>query len=797
MNILGGRPGAIRHPWLTAGGFVCIILSLVCFLSIAGTCPAQTGTIPDRTKNFNPDQPKFALIVGISTFANKGIKPIEACKNNVELVLDTLTKDYGFPEKNVVVLSDEKATAAAIVANFRSHLVENARKVKANGTEAVAVYYFCGHGSTYAFPDNDKTGGVDQTFVAYDSRTGQVFDILDEEMSDLRWELGQQTSNTTLIFESCHSGGASRGDEVTEDAGADTRPRPRYKRLHPTVSATDQGKYVEIAASASDRSAVADSRNSCNCEKPYSFMTKALIEGLKRTSWSTTYRELMNEVKFEVSNRSSAQEPQVEGNKDAPIFRSAARRSKPYIEIDPSAPPKKAATGTSEGLTVVIKAGTLNGLKIGSQVSFYSSESVTNAGKDFWLANGVVTNVGNATSEVFIKNSTESRSAEIKTSSHAVLTSPLYGGGSLLLDLTSLNDAALTANIERELADQNLIESQMIKLVGNTPGRSNNDGTGRIVRLRKGKVRDAFTKPGTKDAYPLKPNANDLECNGKDPEPVRVDAKRIYPEMDSEVYFFDNGHDGDPPLYGLTFDPKDNALARKIADTLHRHVFQTSLLSLDNAASQVKSYLDVKIERLPDDTYKRRCEENDDGRWQVRASSWEGTENALKRPTMIADGSDVAPGAYLRIRIKNASGTQRRKELQDPAASGEDYYVTLIHLSADSSIVVHSICEKTPDQVCKNRSEPQNSPLSDGDEGTVMLRTTEPTGVERFMIIVSQNRIDFSFAEQFKPGSRGASSPLEAILSQSGNKSRDGGTVVEDRPDAWGVLRFDLKVTKQ
>ena len=44
-------------------------------------------------------------------------------------------------------------------------MIENARRAKQQGKEAVVLYYFCGHGSQYKDQDGDENDGLDETFV--------------------------------------------------------------------------------------------------------------------------------------------------------------------------------------------------------------------------------------------------------------------------------------------------------------------------------------------------------------------------------------------------------------------------------------------------------------------------------------------------------------------------------------------------------------------------------------------------------------------------------------------------------
>ena len=143
------------------------------------------------------------------------------------LLAQTLIDSYGFNKADVHTLMNEQATHNGIIAEVRSHLIENAKRAKQQGKEAVVLYYFCGHGSQYPDQDGDENDALDETFVAYDSRTSGTPDILDDEIDDLKAELRPFTTNTTLIFESCHSGTGSRGDSderyISEEADDDTQ----------------------------------------------------------------------------------------------------------------------------------------------------------------------------------------------------------------------------------------------------------------------------------------------------------------------------------------------------------------------------------------------------------------------------------------------------------------------------------------------------------------------------------------------------------------------------------------------
>ena len=754
-----------------------LTVNFVLLISNFTFATAQTKNGNKKSPIIDPAQPKFALLVGISKYKNGKLNKIDGCQNNVPALRETLIKDYGFSENNVVTLLNEKATKDAIISNFHSQLIENAKKSKLAGKEAVIVYYFCGHGSQFPDQDNDENDGKDETFVAYDSRTGDVFDILDDELDDLKAELRPYTSNTTLILESCHSGTGSRGGEelISEEADDDTRTRTPYKRKFPPSTDADALTYTEIAASLSTNTAKSETSAYCKCDKPMSLMTKALVEGLKRATDTTTYRGLTREVSTEVSIQSQ-QEPQVEGNRDAVLFNGAAKRANPYIEIEKMLPNDQ----------IIIKAGAVHGLKIGSQVSVYASESATNTGKEFWLTNGIVAQIGNVNSVVQLPKAEEkAKVKDINIASHIVLASPVFGGGAVYLSLDSGNvknsgndETALYQQIEGKLKDDGLFENQILKLVAtdklSIAEKRESKG---IIRLRKGKVKDIFSEKKGKEtvfnAAAISPLKEETSCDGNTLK-VNAPAER-FPAADKEVYYLDDGDAGGLPLFGKTFDPLDKETGKYIAEAVKSYAYQRNLRGLDNAASTLASQIKVTLQSIPGDAIIEGCKADEATKtgkkiFQANSEKFKGFQD-------IKDNK-ITINSFFQLKIKNISGEIRKKK--DEFASGESFYITVLALTNDGAI--------------KNiyPANGANDPVQDGVEKAVTLRMTEPIGVERYIIVVSKDNVDFSFYES-KGTKRDAKSILERMLTQSGKKTRDSGTVA-DEPDQWDVIHLELNV---
>jgi hypothetical protein len=727
------------------------------FIVVVATLTLRTQTAAE--------QPRYALLVGISKYKAEGLNRIDGCENNLPLLSQTLIDSYGFKKNDVRILLNEQAGKNAILSAFKAHLVDNARKAKQSGKEPVILYYFCGHGSQYKDQDKDELDGLDETFVAYDSRTGETGDILDDELDDLKGDLRQYTTNTTLILESCHSGTGSRGDDddrmyASEEADPDTRVYPPYKRKHPPTGDGDADTYTEIAASASTNTAKSETAQFCNCEKPYSLMTKALVEALNRANHATTYRSLVREVSAVVADR-SRQDPRVEGNRDTVLFGGAAKRTKPYIEIEKVLP----------GGQVLIRAGSIHGLKAGSQVAIYDSSSATNSGDTDWLTNGTVKDVRNFQSIVQLPSAKDNaKVGKVALSSHVVLTSPVFGGGPVLVSLETgaartPGDELVTRVREQLTADQ-LVDDQMISIVDPAKVTPASLKASRgVIRLRKDKFVVAFPDRIRSLARVPKPR----KCSVENGQVTFETVPEIKP--DTEVYFLDDGNTGGKPLFGRVFLPEASA-APEIARLIRNYALRTNLEGLDNSASTLPSQISLTVNRIDNVQVVENCRDG-------------VIEKGLKsKPTAadmraVKDGK-IPVGSIFSFKVKNISGELRKKK--DPFAGGEPFYVAAIYLLNNGDI----------DVIYPRLGS--NDPLGDGMEKSFGgYIASKPAGAEQLVVIVSKKFVDFSFYSSVG-ARRNPQSVLERLLKQSGNKTRDAGTLIPDEPDQWGVLRVDLDI---
>lgn len=178
------------------GWVACLMLG-----GLAAVSRLEPGTPADPPE-------RLALLVGIDHYPpGGGFSDLGGAVRDTLALRDVLVRRFGFRDADIVLLHDERATHEAIVCTFAAHLVARA------GPRTEAVFFFSGHGSRVPDASEREPDGLDSTYVAYDSRTGELagsHDLCDDELFSLVAALCAKTSRVTVIADSCHSGGGLR-----------------------------------------------------------------------------------------------------------------------------------------------------------------------------------------------------------------------------------------------------------------------------------------------------------------------------------------------------------------------------------------------------------------------------------------------------------------------------------------------------------------------------------------------------------------------------------------------------------
>ncbi|WP_030434616.1 caspase family protein [Actinoplanes subtropicus] len=251
----------------------------------------------------------YALLVGINEYADPDVPNLRGCVNDVEAVEAYLTRPDAESRPRIKVLRDGEASRAAVVEAIRTHLG------RATPADAV-LFWFSGHGSDAACPDwawfAEPTRRL-QTLVCADSRTGEVPDLWDKELSVLLDDVGRHAAHVAVVLDSCHSDGATREIPTGRTSFRnvpEAAPRIRASlvpELIHAAAAADRPEHIALAACRSTERA----REIEIGGRDRGVFSWSLLRALEQLSPLATYRELAAAARTEVEQRVRDQTPQL------------------------------------------------------------------------------------------------------------------------------------------------------------------------------------------------------------------------------------------------------------------------------------------------------------------------------------------------------------------------------------------------------------------------------------------------------------------------------------------------------
>jgi hypothetical protein len=349
---------------------------------------------------------KRALIVAIGTYpTNSGWNKLSSA--NDARLMRTILVSQGFKGSNISSLVDEKATKANILKSLENLIAQSQKG-------DVVVFHFSGHGQQIADKNGDELDGYDEALIPYDaSKTASAQyhgekHLLDDEVNGFLYRLREKVSakgDVIFFLDACHSGTATRGTDVGEvyrgtdvpfgvekpDSQRNSNDAQKYdeQQYHSTRGNADLSPFVIISASG---------QRELNLEikdenkTGYGSLTYALGKVLANNHEKLIYTSLFDLVQNEMWARFAGkhqQTPQLEGQAYRILFAG-----------NPVVVPNHCRVISVVNTTkVMVDAGELNGLTIGSEISFYPINTIrSNISNQ--LAKGIVKRVGLTESDV-------------------------------------------------------------------------------------------------------------------------------------------------------------------------------------------------------------------------------------------------------------------------------------------------------------------------------------------------------------------------------------------------------------
>ena len=316
------------------------VRTLILACAVAAALPAMAGAPRAASA---PRAARRALVVGIDAYPPNGRwQRLEGAVADAQAMAAYLESN-GF---TVVRLLDGEATADGIRLAFRRTLVDPAEP------DDLGVFYYAGHGSQVRNSLARKIDKHDETIVPVDGR-----DIRSLELGRWLEEAAGRGLRLTAVFDSCHSGGVTRG---LAEGGLRRRSALADETDHPDASPRPDpaGAGVLLLFAARPEQAAQEQEG----EAHHGVFTSALLSVLAASAPDATATQLFVQVharvKVEGRNR---QDPVMEGARDrreAPPFGLPARGAEGR--------PLVAAGRRVEGGEVELLAGAAIGLAPGT-----------------------------------------------------------------------------------------------------------------------------------------------------------------------------------------------------------------------------------------------------------------------------------------------------------------------------------------------------------------------------------------------------------------------------------------------
>lgn len=248
----------------------------------------------------------FPRIAVLGESRREPFDSLDGAVSDMEGMKALLTDKYGFRQADVRTLTNEQATADAILGAIEQHLIDAAQPGD------VGVFYYAGHGSLMRNLKTPERSGFDSTIVPADWWRGTP-DIRDKELARLFRKAVAKGIVLTVIADSCHSGSLLRGSlrlrEVPGDAGFYVEDPPDRDAAGQTLpNPEDEGALV-LSAAQDDQCAAEVATDS----GWHGVFTWALIQVLRYSPENEPVSRVFERVRALVQSEEPVQEPVMAG----------------------------------------------------------------------------------------------------------------------------------------------------------------------------------------------------------------------------------------------------------------------------------------------------------------------------------------------------------------------------------------------------------------------------------------------------------------------------------------------------
>lgn len=316
---------------------------------------------------------KLALIIAIGKYdSTTGWRTISSI-NDLNYMKPTLL-NQGFGENDIEIIRDEQATKKGMTEAI-DRLIARAQ------AGDIVVFHFSGHGQQVFDDNGDEADGYDEALVPYNANmrygggyTGQNHfrdDELGEKFKQLRKKIGKEGSLLVLL-DACHSGTATRGQEIAVARGAEAKCEPPgyAQKITGSRGAQNEGVFddkellsnmVVISAASADQLNY-ETKDAGN--NGVGALSYAFSRAISQTTGSINYKILFEKIKTDIQSWKPYQNPQIEGNTEQQVLGGKFIRSSDIIRI----------TRWNPDNTIEIPRGMIHSIVKGARFKVYPVE---------------------------------------------------------------------------------------------------------------------------------------------------------------------------------------------------------------------------------------------------------------------------------------------------------------------------------------------------------------------------------------------------------------------------------------
>ena len=395
----------------------------------------------------------IALLVGAGDYDEDTSWDDLNSERDLDLVKDALMTQ-GVEEQNISLLKSRNATKEKILSTIRKDLI---KKAKRGGT---AIFHFSGHGQQVKDDNGDELDGLDEALVPVNSKKhfkageyeGEQL-IRDDELEvlfkKLRKKLGPK-GQLLVILDACHSGTGTRGNWVARGTDVIMAPPDYMENYEASPSQNDQflskkskGGLAPIVALYSSSAKQLSYEYRDQNGTSYGLMSYAFSKALKTSNKTTSYQELFDKIKMEVSAYTKRQTPQAEGKLNQGVLNGKMTGQTNYFLV-------KEKVNAS---LVTVRLGTINSVYENSIVAFYPI-GTKNISKTSPITTGKVIYSSLLECDVQLE---ENISKEQILQSWVYVTNQNYGKLKVKVSL-DIGNESMKEELEKDLKEFSLVE---------------------------------------------------------------------------------------------------------------------------------------------------------------------------------------------------------------------------------------------------------------------------------------------------------------------------------------------------